>query len=385
MLQFTPKHILSVKEQISTLFPLPEDYATRDNSQAVRVLDVLRLSGIDSFKTISDSELNWIYHLSLLCDEQEFQALKSVYMRRVTQYSYTVGWMFYQLHPNEQRVKEIFTIACNWMNANKPEEYSKTLPYRTGLPLDDIYIRAIDIIKAEKRPFREFAEKHRIMFDSIFSNQLLLVYLSRCDKTEITKYEKLLIKLMDNSAIEFLRPALQNVTYKLKFEEMSPTVVDAIILRLTNSKEENIGISPQMLQRMKKIRYSGILEEFYPPDSQKKNIFGKLSYYIKEIERLTDDCIAIDLGTYCVVDAKNWQDYCFALQPATYAERRNSFLEQDRDESVWLNMEKERVPTAHDVILDLAHSSVIMLEFSSFNMLFSRDLLLSGRLLRDDG
>ena len=93
--------------------------------------------------------------------------------------------------------------------------------------------------------------------------------------------------------------------------------------------------------------------------------------------------IAIDVGTYIVVDSKQWDNFCFAYQPAVYAQAESNFREQNSSEEFWLSIDKAKFPSAHDVILDIAHSSIVLLEFSSFNMLFSRDLLLSGRILQN--
>ena len=384
MTKFIPKRILEIKDQLTVLFPLPEDYAIRDNEAALQVLEIIRLSGIDGFRTISDTELNWIYHISLLCSDTEFEALKHVFANRATLYSFKIGWIFFQNHPNEQRVKEIFTIACNWMKTHKPEEYKRTLPGRTGLPIDDIYMHSLDIIRAEKTNMKDFSKKHNVIFDSIFSRQLLLVYLARCDKTELAKYQDILVMLIATSDIVFLRPTLQNITFKFNFDELPPPIVEAIINRLHEATvDDNIGISPQTLLRMRKIRFGNILKNFYSESSPKQNVFNLLSCFVKGIEVLSKNFIAIDVGTYIVVDSKQWDNFCYAYQPAVYAQAESNFREQNSSEEFWLSIDKAKFPSAHDVILDIAHSSIVLLEFSSFNMLFSRDLLLSGRILQN--
>lgn len=382
LINFKPKSLTDINTQISKLFPLPEDYAKQDNFQAQKILDNLREIGISEMYKMTESELNWVYHIALLCDDYEFSSLKLIFSNRTNTNLYIIGWYFFQLNANEQRIKELLTIACNWMKTNRKDEYYQSFLGRIGLPLDDIYDKIVDVIKVEKSAPKEFCENYGILFDTVFWQQLMLIYMSRCDKEDFKNYENLLIQLIGTSNIEHLRSALRNLTVKFNFDELSPEITEAILGRLKlENFSEDIGISQGTLIRLRKIRFHNSLKNNYSSDSPKLAIFKVLSGYIKDVNMLTDDIISIDFGSYIVIDSKKWESYSFAYLPSLYKKLSQVFIEKGSPDHFWPAMEENSIATAHDIILEIKQANVVKLEFSSIDMLYSRDLLLSGRIL----
>ncbi len=380
MFTFEPKHLKEINASLASHFPLAEDYALSDESVALMVVNDVREKYKGSFDALSSSQLNYVYSLTKLCTDQEFKKLKLVFKSRIYSALFDIGWIYCQINPNNKRAVELFSLCCEWMSENKPKDYEKTLIGRTELPWDEIYVRSIEIIKIDKTTIDELCKKYNLMINSLFCQQFRMIYLSKCEKEELIQNEGILANLISTSKVEFLKPALMNYTAKINYDEMSSTVNDAILHRL--SIEENnvdIGLSPAMLLRIRQQRFNSTLENFCNPNSQKTRIYSSVASKIRSVESLDKGFFILDFGTYIVVDSLEWQNSSFAYTPEFYKNLYSEWKKSDFKEDFWPNVDQSDMVSAKDVVLRVKKSDVVKLDFNEFNLLYSKDLLLNTR------
>lgn len=379
MLSFKPVALNQLNEQLRAQFPMPEDYALKEDSYAFDILKNLRQSKLPLF-SLSPSELNYVYQISRLCTEEEFSELLEVFSHRITSILFYIGWIYCQIYPNDIRAISLFTLACHWMQKNRIKEYSQTLIGRTGLPWSDIYLHIIEIMHTEKLKPEEFCERYQLIPNTTFCEQLRLAYFSRCEKDELLGNEAIFAQMIMKSNLDFLRPALKNYTAKINYEEMSSLINDAISYRLANeSSDASIGLSPNMLQRIRQQRFSTILEECLRHSPIKLAAYTGLAGRIRSINLLNNGFFSIDFGNYIVVESMEWPLHAYAYTPQVYAKLLENWEKKQYAPDFWPAMDEAEITTAHDVVLNLNKSAVISLNFDQFEQLYTRDLLSSSR------
>lgn len=379
MLSFEPKLLNEIKQQLIADFPLPQDYALKEESFALEIIGRIRNGGI-SFLELPASDFNYIFQLANLCTQAEYEQLSGILPYRITSNLYDIGWVFCQYNPNNKHATEIFSVICRWMKQNRREDYNKTLVGRTDLPWGDIYIRSVEIMRIKKLTIEQFCKKFDIIPDTVFYQQLNMVYLSRCEKEELLASEALLAQLISTSELEFLRPTIKNYTAQVHYDEMSQLINDAISYRLSReNSDESIGLSPNMLQRIRQQRFNSVLSECTGRSLSKQNVYNSIAGRIKNIELLTGGFYSIDFGLYIVVDNIDWKDEAFAYAPATYGQLLDEWKEAGYPDHFWPAMDGNLIATARDVIFGMKKAAVIKLGFADFDILYTKDLLSFSR------
>lgn len=379
MLSFEPKGLNEIKEQLLTQFPMPEDFALKDESYAFDLIAKLRSSEV-YFSELSPTDLNYVYHLAKFCDEEEFKKLAAVFKKRATSALFNIGWTYCQINANEQKAIELFSVSCKWMREKKEEEYEKTLIGRTGLPWSEIYSRSVDIIKIDKLSIDEFCKKYNLMRNTLFYQQLYLIYLSKCEKEELYQNEANLAELITSSKIEFIRPALKNYTAKINYDEMSSLINDAISFRLSKeSGDESLGLSPSMLIRIRQQRFNSILEGCCGGNTLKCGIYISVAGKIRNVELLTNGFFSINFGAWNVVDNVEWKDHAYAYLPQLYKRFVDDWTAEGFVADFWPGMDEKDIITAYDVFMGNKKGGVVKLKFNDFDLLYTKDLLSNAR------
>ena len=111
MLSFEPKLLNEIKQQLIADFPLPQDYALKEESFALEIIGRIRNGGI-SFLELPASDFNYIFQLANLCTQAEYEQLSGVLPYRITSNLYDIGWVFCQYNPNNKHATEIFSMIC---------------------------------------------------------------------------------------------------------------------------------------------------------------------------------------------------------------------------------------------------------------------------------
>lgn len=379
MTSFVPKHMLSLEAQLKKLFPLPKDYALRDADSARTVLQNLRTGAFD-FYTMSISDFQLSYQMSALCSDDEYACLLSAFKKRLTVQLFETGWVYHQQNPDDARATALFLAACKWMRQRHPDIYGKTLPARAGMPWSEVYMRSVDILKGEHLSIEEFCRKFDIMQRSPFYDRLFLTYLSRCDKEGLKENETALAKLILKADIEFVRPALGNYTANFSFDEMDPLLMQAIVERL-NTEPENVtlGLSPNMLQRIRQKQFDGILADYTQHNDSKLNVYRPVVGKLKDIRALDSGFFVLDFGTHILLDNMDWKLHAYVYSPELFRQ----LLEQwpKGEEGYWPAVSDEQIVSAHDIVLGLRKGRAVKVSFDGFDMLYARDLLSNPRNL----
>ncbi len=378
MLNFEPKLLNEIKDQLIEDMPSPLVYAVEDSEEVSRIIEEIR-SGSLSFVELPAAKMDYVYQLANLCTQEEYERLINIFPHRVTSKLYDIGWVYCQLNPNNTRAIELFTIVCRWMKKNRRTEFNNTLIGRTDLPWGEIYVRAVEIFRIKKISIERFCEKFDIIPDTQFYEQLNLINLSRCDKDELLENEEMLAGLIKKSELEFLRPALKNYTAHFDFEEMPQQIKDAISHRLAEETvDETIGLSPNMVQRICKQRLETMLSEFDSKNALKKDVYNSIILRIKNIKPLKKGFYSIDFGDYVVVDNADWED-SYAYIPSVFRQLYKEWKAADYPDDYWPAAEASTIAAARDVIFGLKKSNIIRLEFTEFDILYTKDLLSISR------
>lgn len=379
MFVFQPKHLAAVAEQVREWYPLPQEIAFRPEKKAADILQRMREGG-GSFFELTAGEFLYVYQLASFCTGEELSQLQLAVSKRMSSSLFETGWIYGQLHANDQAAVSLFVLACNWMRRNQEEKFGATLVGRTGLPWEDIYRRAVDLLRIEKLPLADFCEKYHILPDTVFCRQFYLTYLARCDKSELLEQTVLLAELIAAAQVDFLRPALKNYTANITYDEMPPLVADAISARLAEERDdEAIGLSPAMLQRLRTKRFGSILENLAGQNLPKLQTYQSVVGNIKQVRPLPGDFFAIDFGTYIVLDSARWYQQAFAYLPARFEQLFHTWEEEGHPADYWPAAGEAEIPGAHDVVLGLAKAGCVRLLFAGFDLLYTKDLLTGNR------
>lgn len=378
-MKFEPKAINAIKKQLENDFPLPSDFALREDGVAYDLIERLR-DGKLSFFELSTSDLYYTYQLANLCTDQQFEQLEKVFASRIVSAFYDIGWVYCQYNPDNPRAVSLFVSVCRWMKKNKLEFFNKTLIGHTDLPWDEVYIRSVELMRVKKLSVKEFCDMFNIIENTTFHGQLNMVYLSRCGKEELLANEELLAQLISTSKLELLRPTIKNYTAQIRYEDMSQLINDAITYRLAKeSNDESIGLSPNMLQRIRSKRFDSVIEQCTYNNVQKQKVYGSLAGRIKNIELLTGGFFAVDFGNYFVLDNSDWSDYAFAYIPSLYTQLSDEWKQGGYPDNYWPAADENLIRNARDVVLGLKKSDIIKLGFSDFDILYTKDLLSISR------
>lgn len=381
MISFKPTHILSLEAELKNRFPLPRDFALRDADSAQVVLHRIR-SGPGDFQTMSISDFQFVFQISTLCSDDEYTRLLSAFRKRVTPQLFETGWLFYQLNSNNTRATGLFTAACEWMRQNHPLIYNKTLPGRAGLPWSQLYLHAVDILNGERLSFDDFCKIFDILTNTLFYSQLLLTYLSRCQKEQLKKNEEALSALILTSKLEFLRPALENYTAKFTFDEISPVILESIAGRLHKEPDNvSLGLSPAMLQRIRQRQFDDILEEYTLHNDAKLNVYRFVVGKLKKIHTLDSGFFSLDFGSYIVLDNRDWKGHAYVYSSTLYTQFLDEWIRRGEPEDYWPGIDTQEIINARDAILGLHKSGVIKISFNGFDMLYARDILSNPRAI----
>jgi hypothetical protein len=378
LLNFQPIHLNEVMRNLQADFPLPKDFALKDEDSAFDIIERIRLGAI-SFESLSVSDFNYVYQLANLCTEEEFERLKNVFPLRITSNLFEIGWIYCQHNPDNDRAVQLFSDVCRWMKANLPDYYNDTLIGRTDLPWDEIFIRSVEIMRINKMSIDQFCEKFQIIPNTKFYHQLNIVYLSRCDKNELLQNEALLAELISTSKLELLRPTIRNYTAQIPYEEMSHLIRDSIIFRLSKeSDDESIGLSPTMLHRIRSERFNSVIADNII-NPAKQNVYNSISGRVKNVELLTKGFFMIDFGVYIVLDNTDWDNYAYAYTPSKYNELLDEWKEANYPEDFWPAEQEESIAPAREMVLGIKKNPVIKLGFTDFDILYTKDLLSFSR------
>ena len=378
MLDFVPVQLNEIKLQLEVDFPMPYDFALKKEDSAVEIIDRIR-SGTD-FLDLSTTDFNYVFQLTNLCTEEEFDQLKMNFPYRITSNLFDIGWIYCQYNPDNKRAVDLFTIVCAWMKENKRDDFNDTLIGHTDLPWEDIFIRSVEIMRIQNLSVDDFCRKFHVFPDTTFYQHLNIVYLSRCDKDELLKNEALLAQLISTSKLEYLRPTLKNYTAQVHYDEMSQLISDAISHRLSQERgDESIGLSPTMLQRIRQQRFHSVLEDCTISNQSKLNVYNAIAGRIKNVELLTGGYYAIDFGAYIVVDSVDWSSHAYAYVPLVYSELLGEWQNADYPDHYWPAISEEFISKARDVVLGIKKPDVIKLGFTDFDILYTNDLLAFSR------
>ena len=378
MLNFVPVALNEIKQQLEQNFPMPSDFALKDESSAYEIIERVRAGA--SFLEIPASDFSLVFQLAGLCTDAEFEQLKRDFENRITSSLFDIGWVFCQYNPDNRRAVELFTSVCLWMKANRRKEFIKTLIGHTDLPWEDVFIHAVEIMRIKKLSIEEFCEKYDIIPGTPFHQRLNIVYLSRCDKDELILNEPLLAQLITTSSLEYLRPTIKNYTAQVHYDEMSQIIRDSLVYRLAQEgDDESIGISPNMLQRIRQQRFLTALEGCTTKKCAKHNIYNSIAGKIKNVELLTGGFFSIDFGIYIVLDNNDWEDYSYAYLPSTFNELLDGWRDLGYPEDYWPAVGEPFIASAREVVLGIKKPQAIRLEFADFDVLYTKDLLSFSR------
>lgn len=378
MIEFKVSALEKIKDDLYALFPQPMDYAIANQEAVLKVLDDVREKG--DFFQISLQNLNYSYAISAHCSEKEFLNLEKSFKSRLNTALYEIGWYYLQYNPKNNRAIDLFQTACNYMKKNNSEKYKQSLISRCGFPFSDIYFHSVEMINVLKYTIGDFCKEFNVIKDTPFYNNLMLSYLAQCSKEILIDNEYLLGNLIASSDLEFLNPAIKNYTAKVSYEVMNQIVFDAIALRLTQEDvNETLGLSPSMLQRVKSLKFKSILENSVNDNSEKLDFYLSYASLIRNVELHTNSFFSVDIGNYIILDNGEWENTAYAYLPQIFQPLLESWKAAEYRNDYWPAINENEIITPRDVILELRQGGVIKLEFSGFELLYTKDLLSSNR------
>lgn len=375
MIDFIPRQLNRVKDQLLSRFPLPSDYALAEKTVVFDMLERVR-GGNGSFLELSVTEWHYVYQLADVCSEPEYAALETMFASRMTKILFDIGWIYCQWHPNHHRAIALFLEACRWMQTHYPEAFDVTLMGRVGISWEDIYTRAVEIMRIDKLSMEEFCRSYHIDTKTPFYEGLQLTYLSECSREVLLEQEQLLGQLISTADIELLRPLIRNYVAKIPYEEMPQLINDAISYRLAKEdSQETLGLSPLMLQRIRSLRFSGILESCVNPHSEKLTLYNQVAGMIRSVELLTASYYVMDFGSYMVLDNSDWKSHAYAYLPNVFEDLMEQWKAKQYAEDFWPGFSKSDIISAREVVLGLKKANVIHLGFEAFDKLYTKDIL----------
>lgn len=114
MIDFVPRRLHQVKDELLSRFPMPCDYALAEKAVVLDILERIR-AGSGSFLELSVTEWHYVYQLADVCTEDEYTALAAMFQSRMTRIIFDIGWVYCQWHPDHHRAITLFLEACRWM------------------------------------------------------------------------------------------------------------------------------------------------------------------------------------------------------------------------------------------------------------------------------
>lgn len=381
LVAFEPKNLNNLMNELIYEFPSPMELAYKEETDAQVILDSVRKEE-KTFSKLSANEFNLIYQIAKLCTYDELNILKNIFKIRMTSTLFHTGWLYTQLNANDKGVVSLFEIACKWMKENRPYDFSLTLIGKTGLPWEEIYKKAENMLHKDKLSVDEFCQRYNILSNSIFYRQLKLLYFSTCGKNELRQNEAQIAQLIATASNEFLRPALINYSTLISYDEMSLLFKEAIIKRLSTEKNDDfIGLSPNIIAQIRKHRYGTILDQCTNNNTAKLSVYKSIAGKINNIEYFPNGIYTIDFGSYIIVDNQDWQTSAFAYPPKIFSSLMDDWKSKQYQNDYWPAFQETELITARDVILGLNKGSVIKIEFNEFDILYTRDLLTNTRYI----
>lgn len=370
------------KEELQSRFPLPREFALAEPETVQAILERMRQENT-SFLELSVTEFNYAYQMAELCNMREYAALKNACRARMTQMLFDIGWIYCQQRPDSQLVVSLFLIACEWMKANKPALYDRTLIALSGDSWTDIYEKALTLLRTESLSMEEFCRKYGVDLYTPFYDNLQLFYLCGCEKDVLLEYEQLIASLIDSASLDRLRPLVRNFVSQVPYNEMPQRINDAIFDRLVREGgDESLGLTPLMLEQIRSLHFVGILEGFVNSGAGKMQLYSCMAGMIRQVELLPGSFCRIDIGNYVVLDNSEWVSHAYAYPPPMFERLMEGWQSENYPQDYWPGMKPTEIVSAHDVILGLQKSNVIQLGFESFDRLYTRDFLCVTRYTR---
>ena len=378
MIKFEPKRLNDVNEKLKDKFPVPKDFALKDEAEAQDILDGLRNKS-ESFYEMPSSDFNLCYQMSGLCTEDEFFDLKRAFRNRMSTFLFDIGWIYFQKNANEKRAVELFSFACEWQESKKPDNFKETLIGKIGTETDNIYTKTIEYMRNEGLSFEDIVRKFDIVPDFIFLQQLYLTYFVNCGKEEFAKYEGKLTEFILNADLQYLRPAVHNYTKQLTWEEMPQSIKESMLQRLSEEKTgETLGIYSEILKYIRQEQFKKIIEDLTNKSPHKFKVYNDVIKKIEKTKTLGNGFFSIVTKKYCVIDNINWDDYAYAYAPELYKELVKEWENAEYSDDFWPCIDENEIPNAKDIVLGTETSDAIKLIFNSFDGLYARDLLMSS-------
>lgn len=353
----------------------PEEFASQSFDVPKQIVDNLRKSD-RSLTYLEAYDLNYAYHIAMICDTNELHQLNEVFLQRMTTRLFFIGWNYCQINPEDKEAVSLFVQACAWMRANNPIEYSRSLMGKIGGTWVNAITNSLKLMEKEKLTFDEFMDSYRLLPESEFSASLVLEYLSHCEKDELAEFEPKLVEYIKTQKPTALRGALVNFSSKYRFEEFSPQIIDAIIYRINISGTSvSIGISPEIIKKVLLQRFSRVLDDFFAVNPSKQKMYLSMAEWIKDIAPIGNGFFSIKFSNYVVVDKPEWPNLAYAYVPSIFDQSLDEWEKGDYPDDFWPAIDVNRIITARESILGLGKSPVIMLCYESFGKLYAKDLL----------
>lgn len=357
----------------------PEEFASQNFDIPKKIIEELRTSK-HSLNYLEAYDLNYAYHIAMLCNGDELRQLNEVFLQRMTTRLFFIGWNYCQFNPDDKEAIALFIHACAWMRANNPVEYSRSLMGKIGGTWINIISNSFKLMKKEGLTLDQFIDSYRLLPNAEFTATLVLEYLSNCDKNELAELEPRLAEYIKSAKPAVLRGALANYTSKFSFDEFSQEIIDAIIYRQNISGTNvSIGISPEIVKNIRLQRFSHVLEDFFGENSIKKKMYLSMAEWITDIAPLGNGFFLVKFSNYSVVDKPDWPKEAYAFAPALFEQMLNDWEKSNFADDFWPAIDESRIITARESILGLGKSPVIRLCYDSFDKLYAKDLLTYSR------
>lgn len=379
MNEFNTENLDKMKEELRSRFPMPREFAMTDKGIAQKILDRMKAE-TTAFSELSITDLSFAYQLAGACDKREYAALKTAFRARMTQMLFDIGWIFFQWNPDDEAARPLFSIACEWMEANKPDEFKESILGLAENDLHNIYEVSSEHMLKEELNINDFCQKYRLDLHSPFYENLRYAYVCICEKDELLENAELIVSLLASAEVDKLKPLLRNYVAKVQYEEMPLNINDAIFDRLVKEGgTETLGLSQSVLQQIRSLRFVAILKECVNGKTEKLDFYSSVAAHIRQVELLPQSYFSIDFGHYVVMDNTNWNDKAYAYTPQIFARLLDGWKAVDVPDNYWPAMNEDEITTARELVLNLKKANVVELGFESFDRLYSKDVLSISR------
>lgn len=370
-----PDFFKQVNDDLKKEILSPEEYAAAESGEIQRILAGKREDNLP-FAEMPDKDFHHAYSFTRFCAPEEFAELQEAFSERMTPFLFEIGWVYCQIDPNNDLAVSLFMDACQWMKGSQPEAFEKSAIGRIGLPWKDVYIRSVEIMRIGRFSIEAFCKRFHIMTGTVFFDQLRLSFLAWCEKNELLANIDILTDLIPAANLDFIRPAIKNYTAKFRYEEMPQKLSEAISMRLSmESKGETLGLSPNLLLNIRRLRFHAALREAVKENSGKLKAYYANIGLIKNIEKIHENYFTIDFGSYIVLDNEDWENHAFAYAPQMFPPLYETWKAGGFSENYWPALQDPEIATAREIILGIKKAGVIRLAFTEFDILYAKDLL----------